>query len=207
MVGSDGRPVINATAVIGAIREQLKIETQYRAMFGVDLATRPGPLFDEDALLRLAEIRVAQRQLAAQVAAATLPALPPARATMTPAGGARRPRRRGAASPDPGAEPSRRGTRCDDDVIEARSWTTDPGNQSQWSQPGGRGETGKNLALREKYGHGRQRATARPDRAGAVPLGPSRDDQRLLIITFVGGLASIVTGACVIARRSRWSGL
>ena len=43
VVGSDGRPVINATAVIGAIREQLKIETQYRAMFGVDLATRPPP--------------------------------------------------------------------------------------------------------------------------------------------------------------------
>jgi hypothetical protein len=76
VVGSDGRPVINATAVIGAIREQLKIETQYRAMFGVDLATRPAPVFDEDALLKLAEIRVAQRQLAAQAAPVALPALP-----------------------------------------------------------------------------------------------------------------------------------
>ena len=73
-MGSDGRPVINATAVIGAIREQLKIETQYRAMFGVDLATRPAPVFDEDALLKLAEIRVAQRQLAAQAAPVALPA-------------------------------------------------------------------------------------------------------------------------------------
>jgi hypothetical protein len=59
VVGSDGKPVI------GTIREQLKNETQYRAIFGVDLATRPGPVFDEDALLKLAEIRVAQRQLAA----------------------------------------------------------------------------------------------------------------------------------------------
>ena len=85
VVGSDGRPVINATAVIGAIREQLKIETQYRAMFGVDLATRPGPVFDEDALLKLAEIRVAERQLAAQGPAVTLPALPAGYSAMSPA--------------------------------------------------------------------------------------------------------------------------
>jgi hypothetical protein len=82
VVGSDGRPIINATAVIGAIREQLKIETQYRAMF--DLATRPGPVFDEDALLKLAEIRVAQRQLAAQAPAVTLPGLPADYTTMSP---------------------------------------------------------------------------------------------------------------------------
>ena len=84
VVGSDGRPVINATAVIGAIREQLKIETLYRAMFGVDLATRAAPVFDEDALLKLAEIRVAQRQLTAQGAPVTLPALPADYGSMSP---------------------------------------------------------------------------------------------------------------------------
>jgi len=84
VIGSNGKPVINASAVISAVREQLKIEQQYRAMFGVDLATRPGPVFDEDALLRLAEIRVAQRQLDQQAPRSALPALPAGYAGMTP---------------------------------------------------------------------------------------------------------------------------
>jgi len=84
VIGSNGKPVINASVVISAVREQLKIETQYRQMFGVDLATRPGPTFNEDALLKLAEIRVMQRQLDAQAPRAALPALPASYATMTP---------------------------------------------------------------------------------------------------------------------------
>ena len=76
MVGSDGKPVINATAVIGAIREQLKIETQYRAMLSVDLAARPGPVLDEDARIKIAEIRGAQMEHAAQARPVPLAALP-----------------------------------------------------------------------------------------------------------------------------------
>ena len=53
-------------------------------MFGVDLATRPAPVFDEDALLKLAEIRVAQRQLGAQAAPVALPALPGDYSSMSP---------------------------------------------------------------------------------------------------------------------------
>jgi hypothetical protein len=105
------------SAVTGAIKTQLQIEAQYRAMFGVDLATRPGPLFDEDALLKLAEIRVAQRQLAAQVPAATLPALPPGYATMTPAEQMRADlERRGAAIRTQRAAVAQH--QADDDVIE-----------------------------------------------------------------------------------------
>ena len=77
VLGSDGRPVINATAVIAAVREQCKIETQYRAMFGVDLATGPGPVLDEQALINLAEIRVAQQYRAPASLPAPAPALPP----------------------------------------------------------------------------------------------------------------------------------
>jgi hypothetical protein len=76
VVGSGGKPVINATAVIGAIREQLKIETQYRAMFGVDLVARPGPVLDEDARIKIAEIRDAQMAFAAQARPVPLAALP-----------------------------------------------------------------------------------------------------------------------------------
>jgi hypothetical protein len=76
VIGSDGKPVINATAVIAAVREQCKIETQFRALFGVDLATRPGPVLDEQSLIKLAEIRVAQQYRAQQAPLPPLPALP-----------------------------------------------------------------------------------------------------------------------------------
>jgi len=118
VVGSDGEPVINASAVIGAIREQLKIEQQYRAIFGVDLATRPGPAFDEAALLKLAEIRVAQRQLAAQ-APMTLAALPADYAAMTAEQQARAElERRGAAIRTQRAAAAQRQAE-DDDVVDA----------------------------------------------------------------------------------------
>lgn len=67
-----------------AIKTQLQIEAHYRAIFGVDLATRPGPVFDEDALLKLAEIRVAHRQLNAQAVPVALPALPADYSSMSP---------------------------------------------------------------------------------------------------------------------------
>jgi hypothetical protein len=84
VVGSDGRPVINATAVIGANREQLKIETQYRAMFGVDLATRPGPVLDERQIIMMAEVRAVQQYRAQQAPLPALPALPSGYQSMSP---------------------------------------------------------------------------------------------------------------------------
>jgi len=116
VIGSNGKPVINATAVISAVREQLKIEQQYRAMFGVDLATRPGPTFDEAALLKLAEIRVVQRQLAH--VPVPLPALPADYATMTPNQQMRADlERRGTALREQRAAIAQR--QADDDVVEA----------------------------------------------------------------------------------------
>jgi hypothetical protein len=77
-------PVLDMATVTNAIRTQLAVEAQYRAMFGVDLATRPGPVFDEDALLKLAEIRVAQRQLTATAPMTAIPALPPGYSSLSP---------------------------------------------------------------------------------------------------------------------------
>ena len=74
VLGNDGKPVINATAVIAAVREQCKIETQFRALFGCDLATRPGPVLDEQSLIKLTEIRVAQQY---RIQQAPLPPLAP----------------------------------------------------------------------------------------------------------------------------------
>jgi hypothetical protein len=68
-------PVLAMGEVTNAIRTQLAIEQQYRQMFGVDLATRPGPLLDEHQMLMAAEIRVAQMYQAAHAPLA-LPPLP-----------------------------------------------------------------------------------------------------------------------------------
>jgi hypothetical protein len=111
------QPVLDMAAVTAAIKTQLAVEAQYPQMFGVDLATRPGPAFDEAALLKLAEIRVAQRQLAAQ-APVTLPALPPDYATLPPAQQARADlERRGAALQAQRAAIQRQAE--DDDIPEA----------------------------------------------------------------------------------------
>jgi hypothetical protein len=84
VLGSDGKPVINASAVIAAVREQCKIEVQYRQMFGADLSTRPGPVFDEDERVKLAEIRAVQQYRATLAPATALPPLPAGYTTMTP---------------------------------------------------------------------------------------------------------------------------
>ena len=47
IIGSDGKPIINVSAVVQAIKAQLSIEAQYRQMFGCDLGTRPGPRSEE----------------------------------------------------------------------------------------------------------------------------------------------------------------
>jgi transcriptional regulator with XRE-family HTH domain len=69
------QPVLAMETVVNAIKTQLAIELQYRQMFGVDLATRPGPLLDERQVLMAAEIRVAQMYQATHAPLA-LPALP-----------------------------------------------------------------------------------------------------------------------------------
>lgn len=77
-------PVLDMTTVTGAIKLQLAIEAQYRQMFGVDLATRPGPLLAEEELIRQAEIRVLQRQMALHAPAPPLPPLPAGYGILTP---------------------------------------------------------------------------------------------------------------------------
>jgi hypothetical protein len=67
------------------VREQLKIETQYLTMFGVDLATRPGPVLDERQVMMMAEVRVMQQYRAQQGNLAPLAALPDNYATLPPA--------------------------------------------------------------------------------------------------------------------------
>jgi hypothetical protein len=116
VVDAHGNPVINASAVIQAIKTQLQIVAQFRQMFGMDLASRPGPAFDEAAMLKLAEIRVAQRQLAAQ-APVTLPALPADYATLPPAQQARADLERRAAIQAQRAAIQRQAE--DDDIPEA----------------------------------------------------------------------------------------
>lgn len=66
VIGTDGRPVINAAVTIAAIREQVKIAREYRAMFGLDLAARPGPAFDPETLMVIAELNVVRKALGAQ---------------------------------------------------------------------------------------------------------------------------------------------
>lgn len=111
------QPVLDMAAVTGAIKTQLAVEAQYRAMFGVDLATRPGPGFDEDALLKLAEIRVAQRQLTARAPVTAIPALPPGYSSLSPEQQMRADlERRGAVIR---AQRAAADHQADDDVVEA----------------------------------------------------------------------------------------
>jgi len=84
VVDASGNPVVNASAVIQAIKTQLAVESQYRQMFGIDLATRPGPVLDEDERVKLAEVRAVQ-QYRASLAPLPALALPAGYATMTPA--------------------------------------------------------------------------------------------------------------------------
>ena len=77
------QPVLDMSAVTGAIKLQLAIEAQYRAMFGVDLGTRPGPLLDEAQIIMRAEITVAQQYLSPQGTLPPLPPLPAGYHTMT----------------------------------------------------------------------------------------------------------------------------
>ena len=65
----DVAPVLDMATVTGAIKTQLGIEKQDRQMFGVDLATRPGPILDEATVMRIAELNVvrAARGIAAMV--------------------------------------------------------------------------------------------------------------------------------------------
>jgi hypothetical protein len=46
---------------VQAIKAQLAVETQFRAMFGCDLATRPDPMLDERERVMEAEIRAVQQ--------------------------------------------------------------------------------------------------------------------------------------------------
>lgn len=85
VVGSDGNPVLNASAVVQAIKTQLAVETQFRAMFGTDLGTRPGPALDEHERVMEAEIRGVLRYRATLAALPPRPPLPAGYATMTPA--------------------------------------------------------------------------------------------------------------------------
>ena len=82
--GSDGKPIINASAITSAIKTQLAIEAQYRAMFGVDIGTVPATSREQaaresDAILaelraqRTAELRELEDLRAL---AANRPALP-----------------------------------------------------------------------------------------------------------------------------------
>ena len=89
VIGSDGKPVMNASAVVQAVKTQLQIEQQYRAMFGLDLATRPGPALDERERVMEAEIRAVQQYRATLAALPPRPPLPAAYAAMTPAEQAR----------------------------------------------------------------------------------------------------------------------
>jgi hypothetical protein len=84
IIGSDGTPIINASAVTAAIKTQLQIEAQYRAMFGVDLATRPGPVLDERQIIMMAEVRAVQQYRAQQAPLPALPALPSGYQSMSP---------------------------------------------------------------------------------------------------------------------------
>jgi hypothetical protein len=85
VVTEDGTPIINASAVIQAVKAQLAIEAQYRQMFGLDISTRPGPLLDERERVMEAEIRAVQQYRATLAALPARPPLPPNYASMTPA--------------------------------------------------------------------------------------------------------------------------
>jgi hypothetical protein len=76
-------PVLDMSAVTQAIKTQLQVERQYRQMFGTDLATRPGPDFDERERIMLAEIRAGQAYRAQQAPLALAP-LPANYHTLTP---------------------------------------------------------------------------------------------------------------------------
>lgn len=69
-------PVLAMNDVVGAIKAQLAVEQQFRAMFGTDLAARPGPVLDDHERIKWAEIQLAHRQLSAQAPALPPPALP-----------------------------------------------------------------------------------------------------------------------------------
>jgi hypothetical protein len=77
------QPVLDMTAVTGAIKAQLQVEQQYRQMFGVDLGTRPGPVLDERQIVMMCEIRAVQQYRAQQAPVSPLPALPTGYGAMT----------------------------------------------------------------------------------------------------------------------------
>ena len=83
IIGSDGKPIINVSAVVQAMKAQLSIEAQYRQIFGCDLGTRPGPVMLEDQVLMLAKIQAVQEYRATLASLQMVP-LPPGYATMTP---------------------------------------------------------------------------------------------------------------------------
>lgn len=62
VIGSDGKPVINASVIVQAIKTQLQIEAQYRQMFGMDLGTRP--TIPEDQAMALAVADIARHRAA-----------------------------------------------------------------------------------------------------------------------------------------------
>ena len=69
-----GEYVIDASVVVRAVAEQVKIFDRYRQLFGVDIGQPPGRGFDERHIIMEAEIRALQ-QFRSQHAA--LPPLPP----------------------------------------------------------------------------------------------------------------------------------
>lgn len=77
----DVQPVLDEALVVSAVKERRMVGESVRRLVGADAPPKL-PAFDEAAIVKLAEIRVAQRLLSAQ-APVTLPALPADYTTMT----------------------------------------------------------------------------------------------------------------------------